>query len=397
MARKLKNWKQAYLQYVFDTEPPDLYKEWVAISVMASALERKCYLKFGSLVFYPNMYIVLVGPSGRCRKSVSMTSGRELINYLETKIAPDATTRVGLIGELEESIVNQYMTADGSTVPGHCSLTVYSPELTVFLGYGQAELLTDLTNWYDCDANWRYKTQGRGLQIITNVWVNILGATTPDLISSALPRDTVGGGLSSRFIFVYETKKGKSISVTKMKSRDQDLYERMQHDLQEINLMQGAFEVTDNFKTAFENWYDVIDENRPTEDARFDGYIERRATHIIKLCIILSAARSSDKIVDKEIFDQALDLLLRTEIKMFSTFRGSGMSDLSIATTNIMQVITDRGMIAYSEILYMYYYDVLKHQTDQILETLVEMEFCEKYIHPKTGKLYYKLLYKKEE
>ncbi len=376
MSRKLEDWKNSYIKHVDNTEPPDLYKEWVAISVIASALERKVYLKFGSLEFFPNMYVVLVGPSGRCRKSIAMRNGRELLDYIDIKKSPNATSRVGLIDSMIKAVTNQYATTDGTVVPAHCSLTVYSPELTVFLGYGQSELLTDLTDWYDCDANWIYKTIGRGEEGIKNVWVNMLGATTPDLISSALPRDTVGGGLASRIIFVYETKKGKSVPLTRMQKQDKALVADLQHDLQEINLIQGEFTTTPEFAIAFELWYNEIDANRPTNDTRFSGYIERRATHLIKLCVILSASRSNDRIVDEKIFARALDLLIRTEVKMFQTFRGSGSADTAKVTSDIMDVITSRGVITYKELLYMFYHDVLKYNMDKILETLVEMGFC---------------------
>jgi len=396
MPRKLTDWLDAYLKFEEETEPPHLYKEWVGISVLASALERKSFIQFGNLIFYPNMYIVLVGPSGVCRKSVSMKSGRDLIDYIEINKAPDATTRVGLIGELEQSISNQQIMLDGTTVPSHCSLTVYSPELTVFLGYGQAELLTDLTSWYDCDPNWKYKTQGRGLQIITNVWVNILGATTPDLISSSMPRDTIGGGLASRMIFIYETRKGKTISLTNMPDKDNALYQSLQHDLQEINLMHGEFTYTPDFAKVFDAWYTVSDENRPTDDSRYFGYLSRRATHIIKLCMLHSVSKNSDMVIDADIFARSLDLLERTEKKMFNTFRGTGRSDLVDVTNDVMDIIKERGVISYSELIFMFHHDALKYDMDKILPTLVEMGWAKRGMLADEKTIVYKYVYVKK-
>ena len=68
MARALKDWIDSYLDFVDNSEPPQMFKLWCAISVIASALERKCYLSWGTLTFYPNIYIVLVAPSGKARK-----------------------------------------------------------------------------------------------------------------------------------------------------------------------------------------------------------------------------------------------------------------------------------------------------------------------------------------
>ncbi len=395
MPRRLTNWKDAYLQYVDETEPPILYKEWTAISVIASALQRKSHIRFGTYVFYPNMYIVLVGPSGKCRKSKAMEPGRDFLNNINVNIAPDATSQVALLSELEDAIESGMTDRDGVPIPAHCSLTVYSMELTVFLSYNNPDLLTYLTNWYDCDPRWRYKTQSRGDQVIENVWVNLLGATTPELIASSLPRDTVGGGLASRIIFVYENKKGKTISLTKMKPVDEVLQNNLIHDLQEINLMHGDFNIDEAFDKKFSAWYEEEDYQYTIEDPRFSGYTERRATHIIKLCMILSAMRDSDMIITTDIFDEALDLLARTEINMPKTFQGVGKSDEAETTVAVMDVVKHRKVISYSELTGMFFHDANRLTLRLIIDQMVDMGYCVRGTDSETGKVV--LIYKGKE
>ncbi len=378
MPRRLTNWREAYLEYVDETEPPILYKEWSAISVIASALQRKSYIKFGTYLFYPNMYIVLVGPSGRCRKSRAMEPGRDFLSKINVNIAPDATSQVALISELENSMESGMTDKSGVPIPGHCSLTIYSLELTVFLSYNNPDLLTYLTNWYDCDPEWRYKTQGRGNQIIENVWVNLFGATTPELIVSSLPRDTVGGGLASRIIFVFESKKGKSISLTRMQPADEVLYEKLVHDLQEINLMHGEFRIDEGFDKEFTRWYKEEEFKDTIGDPRFSGYKERRATHVIKLCMIFSAAKDSSMLITEDTFNEALDLLSRTEINMPRTFHGVGKSDEAETTVAIMEVVKRRSIISYSELVSMFYHEANKPTMRMIIDQMVDMEFCER-------------------
>lgn len=387
MPRHLTDWKKAYLEYVDETEPPILYKEWSAISIIASALQRKSFIRFGTYEFFPNMYIVLVGPSGRCRKSKAMEPGRDLLNKINVNLAPDATSQVALISELEDSIVSGMTDRAGNPIPAHCSLTVYSMELTVFLSYNNPDLLTYLTNWYDCDPKFRYKTQGRGNQIVENVWVNLFGATTPELIASSLPRDTVGGGLASRIIFVYESKKGKSISLTRMKQPDEAKYENLVHDLQEINLMHGGFEIDKDFDIEFTKWYEEEEYQYSIEDPRFSGYKERRATHIIKLCMILSAGKSSDMLITKDIFEEALDLITRTEVNMPKTFQGVGRSNEAETTVAIMEVVEHRKVINYSELVSMFYHDANRQTIRMIIDQMVDMEFCERGSDAETGKV----------
>ena len=66
--RNIPDWIEGYLAYTEDSEPPQLFKEWCAVSVIAAALQRKCKLEWGTTVFYPNLYIVLTAPAGKARK-----------------------------------------------------------------------------------------------------------------------------------------------------------------------------------------------------------------------------------------------------------------------------------------------------------------------------------------
>ena len=74
-ARKAGDWIESFLKLTENTEPPKLYRKWTAISTLASAMRRKCALNWGNVGnFYPNMYIILVGPSG-ARKTTAMRLG----------------------------------------------------------------------------------------------------------------------------------------------------------------------------------------------------------------------------------------------------------------------------------------------------------------------------------
>ena len=79
MSRVIKgDWISAYLKYTEETESPVSYHTWTAVSMIAGALQRKCYMQWGLETIYPNMYIVLVGSAGRSRKSLAINIGEEI-------------------------------------------------------------------------------------------------------------------------------------------------------------------------------------------------------------------------------------------------------------------------------------------------------------------------------
>jgi hypothetical protein len=348
MSRSNKDWITSFKDYTANSEPPDLYKEWVAISVIASALQRKCYLEWGPLTFYPNMYVVLVGPSGKCRKGTAMGPGYKFLRDIGSNLAAEAITREALIRELKNCSATHIDPVD-SSVSMHASLTIFSPELTVFLGYNNLQLMSDLTDWYDCRDRWTYRTKNMGTDEIVGVWVNLIGATTPELIQSTLPRDAIGGGLSSRIIFVYEEKKGKIVPAPFLTDKEVALREGLLSDLERIGMMSGTFKVDQDFVDLWIEWYTAQEDNPPFDDQRFAGYFERRPNHVLKLSMILSASEGDSQILTKKILERAIDVLTRTEKKMPYTFSGYGKSEISEVMSRVMAFIANAGETTFEE------------------------------------------------
>jgi hypothetical protein len=137
--RTLHDWVDGYMEFTENTEPPVGFRRWVALSTLASVMERKCVLNWGTEVFYPNMFIVLVGPPA-ARKGTAMRVGKSFLDALGIPAASDESSRQKLIKSLQESAaVDQ--TETGNMIH-HSSMTIHSSELTVFLGYGSREMLS---------------------------------------------------------------------------------------------------------------------------------------------------------------------------------------------------------------------------------------------------------------
>lgn len=367
------DWITKYLEYEEMSEPPKLYKEWVAINVIASVLQRKCWLPWGPLTFYPNMYIVLVGPSGKCRKGTAMGTGKEFLQELGIQLIAESVTREAMIRELSESTVSNTI---GDDIIMHSSLTIFSKELAVFLGYENKQLMSDLTDWYDCESKWTYQTKGSGTDEIVGLWVNLIGATTPDLIQSQFPQDAIGGGLASRIIFVYEDQKGKVVPAPFLSEKHKNIWKWLRNELEEISMLQGRFSWTEGFLEKWIEWYHYQENNKAIEDERFQGYLTRRPNHILKLCMVLSASSRSDMIITENILERALSLLRRTEKKMPRTFSGYGQSDSSDVMRKIMEFIGMQKTLTRSKVMSQFYYDLEgENHLDKILNVLQTIGF----------------------
>jgi len=377
MSRILNDWIDNYLIYTDNSEPPKMYRLWSAISTIAAVLQRKCRFNWGSLVFYPNMYVVLVGPPA-ARKGTAMNQAFPFLEHLDIKRSAEATTRESLIQQLKNSAANDTST-DGTFI-FHASLTIWAQELTVFLGYHNHQLLSDLTDWFDCRHHWKYQTKHEGTDEITGVFVNLFGATTPDLIRSTMPLDAIGGGLTSRMIFIFEQNKGKVVYYPGLTKTEHELGEKLAEDLARIHMLRGRFQVAKDFIPQWAEWYLAQEGNPPFMDNRFAGYFERRATHILKLCMIVSASRSEKMIITTKDLERSIEILNMTERKMSQTFSGVGQSPQAGVLVQVMNDIGMRGQMTFSELLDIYKNDADKWTLEKIMDTLVSINFVMKPI-----------------
>ena len=374
--RNLEDWLESFLEYTNNSEPPRMFRLWTGLSVVAACLQRKCVLHWGSLDFYPNLYVVLVAPSGKARKGTAMIPGLKLLKETGVKLASNSVTRQALIRDLKRSNETEVDPTTGQ-MDIHASLTVFSKEFTVFLGFQNNELMSDLTDWYDCDDDWEYRTKHEGIDDIKGVWVNIIGATTPDLIQSAMPLDAIGGGLTSRMIFVYEQRKGKTVHTPFYTDKEIELRQKLVFDLEKIRMLKGDFRVTKKFIDRWVDWYNDCERNPPFDDPRFAGYLERRPTHTMKIAMIVNASHSDEMLITEVDLERAISILRQTELKMRYTFSGVGKSGFSHTLSQVMSEMTLKKEMTFGELLSRFYNDVDKWGLEKIVETLDAMGFID--------------------
>lgn len=389
MARQLTDWIDGYIRYTKNTEPPEIFHLWCAISIIASVLQRKTRLEWGTITFYPNMYVVLVAPSGKARKGTAMGIALEFLEDLNIKLAAEAITREALIRELKNANANDPNLATGKMY-FHSSLTIFSPELTVFLGYKNEQLMSDLTDWYDCRNRWTYRTKNMGVDEIIGVYVNLIGATTPDLIREAMSLKAIGGGLTSRMVFVYAEEKGKIVPAPFLTDAELGLREQLRADLESIHMLHGKFQVTEGFLEGWTEWYIKSEGSPPFTDRTFSGYIARRPNHVMKLSMLLNASRSDKMIVEREDLDRAVKVLELTEQSMLQTFSGVGKYTHADTLTQVMNEIAMRNEdgISREELTWIFRNDANRMILREIIETLEQMGWID--VITKDGEEYYR-------
>lgn len=374
--RILSDWLESFIDYTDNSEPPEMFRLWTGISCIAAALKRKCKLQFGYLRIFPNMYIVLVAPPGKARKGTAISFGVDLLMDLQVKMCADSITREALIRQIRDS--KEVETTSEGVISAHCSYTIIAPEMTVLINQNQRQMISDLTDMFDCgkgtEGIWEYITKHHGQDKIHGLWINLLGATTPSLIGTN--PEIIGSGLSSRMVFVYEEKQEKIISRPFLSEHQKSLRVDLYHDLEIINMMSGEFTYTDGFLDTWEKWYPEQVNNPPFSDEKLAKYCTRRGLHVLKLSLIMCASRCEKMVITSEDMNRAIFLLEATEKKMPHVFSTTGISPKAEVFSNIMKDIGRVREIERRVLITSYAHDIPDaREFESLLKTLENMGY----------------------
>ncbi len=396
MSRELPNWLDAYLEYTENSESPLTYHIWCGLSVIAGALQRRVYLRWGlGQVIYPNLYVVLVGQSGRTRKGVAIGIAKEFLKQVPgISVAPESSSgRQAMILAMKRAGANFQDPSDGC-IKFHCAITAFSEELSVFLGQGDIAYLSNLTDWYDSKDDWEYETVGRGKDTLQGLCLNLMGGTAPDWIQSMIPGEALGGGFTSRIIFVVEEVKRKLVPEHFITPAEYELQRKLLIDLERIGQLAGEIHFEPAAKQLYVDWYIEQDTalsagNPAISDTRFAGYCERRATHLRKLMLICCASRGDDLTIREADFHKAMKLLKQVELNMHKTFGGLGKARSSDETETIKNYIQKMRVTTRRALMIKFYRDVDPQTLATIEDTLKQMGCIRVELDPENAdKLY---------
>ncbi len=393
MPRILSDWLSSYIDYASESEPPVSYHAWTGLSLIASCLQRRTWIEFGYTKIFPNMYIVLVGPSGKTKKGTAMRIGRSLLEGVfgedSSYIAGETLTREALIKVMQENVCTFLTQEETEKTNFQSPLTIFSEELSVFLGQNELKFLSMLIDWYDSSDLWKYKTKNSGSFEITGVCLNLLAATAPDWIAAMLPKEARNGGFASRVIFVVEFEKAKTIPWPEITEDMQKLKKKLLHDLEEIQLICGPYSFDKKSRDLYEDWYlrqekSLQEGHSPlkSEGGQLSSYIERRATHIKKIAMNLTASRTNERIIREMDFLRAQKMLESVEQNMHRAYDSVNDSRYGEAIQIILDKLVLKKKIKRSELIKDLYkrFDL---ETIQIAEiTLEKMGMIKLVLNP---------------
>jgi hypothetical protein len=376
MSRAYKNWLDAYLEYNKNTESATIFHKWAGIATIAAVLRRKIHFNFGRIKIYPNLFIVLVAEPGIARKTQAITFAEDiLVGIYGVTMSADSVTPQALLEDIELAADTTVM-PDGSELR-HSSLTIFSGEFESFLGSKKenSKMIVTLTDLYDCKSRpFKYRTKNSGSNTIPLPYLNMLAATTPQALANCLPSIAIGGGLTSRMIFVFADNKEQKVAIPDFDPVRAAMQDDLLKDLSIIARSVGGYDFSPEGREWWMDFYATYEDRSPIracKDPAFIGWYSRKPVMMLKLSIIFAAAKRSSLGVLPEDFIDAKNALEEIEKTMGSAFTAVGRSDLTADVDMVRKILERSKGISEKQLRRMVWRDIDDKKFSSVIDTIV--------------------------
>lgn len=340
------------MHYASFSEAPRHMHFWTAVSTIAGALRRRVWVDMAYFTWTPNFYIILVAPPGVVSKSTTAGIGMSLLRKVpDIKFGPDVVTWQALVTGFAESTMSFEYQGEFHAMS---ALTIESSEFGNLLNPQDKEMVDLLVSLWDSKPGaFEKKTKGSGNDVVENPWINLIACTTPSWIAGNFPEYMIGGGFTSRCIFVYADKKAQLVAYpgdvvpSDLKQQAQCLVE----DLCQISMMAGEYKLTKEAYKWGRAWYETHNtaKHLHMDDERFGGYLARKQTHIHKLAMVLAAAESSNLSITPDHLALAAQMVTDLEPDMQFVFSKIGKSEEAVYAERLIWYVQKRDGCLYQE------------------------------------------------
>lgn len=373
-----KSWLDSYLDYIDNTENPRDYNLWAAISAISSSMKRNIYIWRNFVQYFPNQYIILVGPPGIGKGSaihpvIKIVKEAGLVNYLSDKITAEKIIEKLAVG-FAKAMPAVSPTGQGTlfTIGQDHTACILAKELPVFLS--SSEWMHSLLCQLWDENTFEYETKNKGSSFIKDMCVSMLAGCVPDFIRK-MSRDAlapVTGGFTARTIFVYATEKAQLLPEGwgRPQGTTSQLYDMLLNDLKHISRLSGEMRLSIDAQRLWNQTYAIHNKQGELDTDAAANFKSRISAHVIKTAMSVSVAEADDLVITKAQLERAITYVETVRDKVDVIFRAVGESPLAVIQDKVITLLEDQGILARDTILRRLYRHTTDDQLTQVLFTL---------------------------
>ncbi len=338
-----------YLFYTESSASPESYHVWTFLSMVASILGKKTWIKCNYFNVYPNLYIILASMPGVGKKSTTMRIGRGIVKEadLDVHYSNDSQTPQALMLEMKNAY-KIHQVAGTKQFYGYSAVTILASELVSLLMSGPA-MVDFLTDIYDSDTKFEYRTKNAGSLSIDNPCLNILAGVTTENLNSRIIRDAAAGGFMSRAIIVYDNETRHSSAFDLPSEEQLNARKRIAYRFMQINDLYGEFSFTPEAKKLYQQ-FELAETQAMNRQVAYVEFRSRKPIHVLKAAMLVAASELRMVINETDI-TIAMELLNRVEYNMKYIHLSTGGHKNAEINTRVIMTLGRTDELDYVELV----------------------------------------------
>jgi len=384
-----KSWIDDLVQENQSVETPTSWIYWSLLFCISSAAANAYTLRTlkGNLLYYPNLYIMLLGESG-LGKGYPVNLAKRLLQTADiTRVIAGRSSIQAIIKEGATT-----KSVNGKPVILDSRMAIINGELSTAI-IQDPDSLTILTDLYDrnYNPNWTNLLKGDGAEKLKEPYMTCLFGSSPAHFYDSIPQPNIDGGYIGRNLVIYEEKRSKDVDLldSETESVDEDRFNNyivpkyVPHLINIAKKKPG--EITrlvpsEAARGVFNKWRA---EWRSTQAQYNDrtGFVNRVPDHVLKVAMCLALARYEfDGIINEDDIKEAIANVSTLIYSSAKASQGTGLDVLAAQTKKVVDnlIRAPDNQLTRTELLVRGYGDYDTSILDKILETLMEMRWVKR-------------------
>lgn len=363
-------------------------ESWIYWSLMCcvSAVAANAYtlrtLK-GNLLYYPNLYVILMGESG-LGKGFPVNLAKRLVQHCNsTRVIAGRSSIQAIIKELATTRSEQ-----GKAVITDSRGFVVNGELSTAI-IADPDSLTILTDLYDrnYNPNWTNLLKGDGAEKLKEPYITCLFGSSPAHFYDSIPQANIEGGYIGRNLVIYEEKRSKDVDLldSEQESVDEDRFTnyivpKYVPHLIKIASNKARMIPDEAARQVFNSWRR---EWRATQAQYNDrtGFVNRVPDHVLKISMLLALSRyEHNDIITESDVREAIAKITSLIYAAEKAAAGGGLDPLAQQTKKVLDRLiaaSDNSMLRV-DLLQQGWQDYDAITLDKIIDTLMEMQWVKR-------------------
>jgi hypothetical protein len=383
---KGQSWISDLIEENQSVETPESWLYWSFLCCLSAAAANGYTLRTlkGNLLYYPNIYVMLLGESG-LGKGYPVNYAKRLVQEIDTtRVIAGRSSIQAIIKELATTKSSQgkplITDSRGFIVNGELSTAIIQ----------DPDSLTILTDLYDrnYNPNWTNLLKGDGPEKLKEPYITCLFGSSPAHFYDSIPQPNIEGGYIGRNLVIYEEKRSKDVDLLDHEDEEIDedrftnvIIPKYVPFLKRISTMKARLIPDESARQAFNTWRRDWRNNQAVYNDR-TGFVNRVPDHVLKIAMLLSLSRydNPNLLISESDITEAIQKVTGLIYASQRAAEGGGLDESAAQTKRVLDhlIKSSGNTLTRQNLLTMGYGDYTPEVLDKIIDTLLEMKWIKR-------------------